>query len=315
VTFYAEAAKAEAYERPMILTAKGITLNIDGDGLCYYCAGNDSTAPEEALGRVIDKVRAAQAQTNADQVNILMTASGSDKGNRYAIARVKPYQGQRANSRRPKNWSFLRHRLASGIQGYGTYQASNAEADDLFGVGATPNTVIFTQDKDMRMIPGWHLEWETHTFFKLREEQYEAWHNGKLYGTKWFWAQMLMGDTADNIPGLPRYVETNAKTKLQEEKKIGEVTTLQMLDGTTSSVQAGSIVGSLYESYYGKRWLVEMLEQAALLWMRRERQDDWLDCGRAPWSPMAMFADNPLWESAVAEIQGRVDSVPREAES
>ena len=79
-------------------------LLVDGDGLAYYCAGNDETSIGEARARLIEKVKGAQRACGAEDVRILLTNSGSHKGHRYAIARVKPYQGQRVNSRRPKNW-------------------------------------------------------------------------------------------------------------------------------------------------------------------------------------------------------------------
>ncbi len=76
------------------------------------------------------------------------------------------------------------------------------------------NVVIYTQDKDMRMLPGRHLDWVSH---RLHTVSYSCAMDGpvevldsvfseKQYGPKWFWLQMLHGDTADNIPGLPRYV-------------------------------------------------------------------------------------------------------------
>ena len=86
----------------------GRTLYIDGDGLAYYCAGNDEATTETARENLHAFIRQAKDRAGAEFVRILVTASGSSKGDRFAIARAKPYQGQRADARRPKNWAYLR---------------------------------------------------------------------------------------------------------------------------------------------------------------------------------------------------------------
>ena len=289
-------------------------LLVDGDGLAYYCAGNDDTSPGEARQNLISKVQSAQRMVGAASVRILVTSSGSHKGHRYAIARVKPYQGQRANSRRPANWSYLRELLShSHLGSFEIEHTAVAEADDLFGWYAYnfPNdAVIYTQDKDMRMLPGMHLDWVSHRTHKVGHElaahiekykyirvaAVDRTFNEKQYGPKWFWLQMLHGDTADNIPGLPKYVVDG------KAKPVGEVTANKLL---TDEHLPHLRVAELYRSYYADRWLVEMMEQACLLWMRREpaKWDDCLD----PGGPLYSFNDGgPEFAKAYAEIEQRV---------
>ena len=313
---YASAIAAAAAASPMggsvpILPSR--TLLVDGDGLAYYCAGNDDTSPGDARMRLIDKIKSAQRIVGAGSVGLLLTLSGSHKGHRYAVARVKPYQGQRANSRRPKNWSYLRDIMENNKTGFDTEGTSVAEADDLFGWHSynRPNdTVIYTQDKDMRMLPGMHLDWVSHTVHTVGHELsvcrddyrmfnvrvHDSVSGDKQYGPKWFWLQMLHGDQADNIPGLPKVV-IDGKAKL-----CGPVTAEKLLAGDAPIY---SIVAALYESYYGKRWLVEMMEQAVLLWMRRvpEKWDDCMDSG----GPLYPFNDGgPEFAEAYSEIANRV---------
>jgi DNA polymerase-1 len=289
------------------------TLLVDGDGLAYYCAGNDDTSTGEARSRLIDKVKSAQRVVGAGRVLILLTLSGSHKGHRYAVARVKPYQGQRADARRPKNWRYLRDLMETGSLGFETQGTAIAEADDLFGWHAYNNpegSVIYTQDKDMRMLPGMHLDWVSHVahtvsydlstcregyrMFNVRP--HDSVHNDKQYGPRWFWLQMLHGDTADHIPGLPKYV-VDGKSKL-----CGPVTAEKLLQG---DAPYHAIVAALYESYYGERWLVEMMEQACLLWMRRDpaKWDDFMD----PGGPLAIYNDGEdQFAKAYFEIETRV---------
>lgn len=242
----------------------GRVLLIDGDGLAYYCAGKDDTSLAEAVYRTKEKIEAAMLACGASDYKLLLTGSGSDKGGRYAIATVKPYQGQRTNSRRPANWRGLREWLQGHPNAVITY---DQEADDLFAqlaYAADDAVVIYTQDKDMRMVTGaWHLDWQTHNMFYLPTGTFDMVVNDKVYGHKWFWLQMLQGDTADNIPGLPRYVDAKGTAKL-----MGEKTALTMLAECYSNLTASAEVFKLYHSFYGEDAFEHFCEQAALLWMR-----------------------------------------------
>jgi DNA polymerase-1 len=285
---------------------------VDGDGLAYYCAGNDDTTTGEARHNVINKIESARRLVGASDVRILTTASGSHKGHRYAISRVKPYQGQRSNSRRPKNWQYLRDLLQSGqIGGFDVEFTGTAEADDLFGKYAysrPQDVVIYTQDKDMRMLPGMHLEWVSHHTHVVPwyytapyadgiVSAHSGVHGDKQYGPKWFWLQMLHGDPADNIPGLPKYQPSNGVFK-----PVGEVTAGKLIDAHASYIESVQVA---YESYYAERWLVNMLEQACLLWMRRV-PEAWDDCVN-PGGPLEIFNDGSReFALAYGEIEHRV---------
>lgn len=278
----------------------GRTLYADGDGLAYYCSGSDETAPDRAVANLRDKLNAAKIAAGAEHVVILTTAPGSHKGHRYAIARVKPYQGQRSNARRPKNWELLRSYVTESRL-FPVELAHFSEADDLFAFRASINpslSVILTQDKDMRMVPGWHLDWMTHTMHFLEPTAYKARFNDKWYGWHWFWLQMLQGDQADNIPGLPRFREFD-KSPL---KLCGEKTAEKLLADCTMNVEAALKVRTLYQSYYGAEADVNLLEQACLLWMR-PNPHDYLSCldSDGPLYPLRSFMG-----AAAAQIHERV---------
>lgn len=286
----------------------GRVLLVDGDGLCYFCAGKDGSAAGEARVRLKDKVLSAMRAVGAERARILVTASGSHKGHRYAIATRKPYQGQRSGSRRPDNWLFLRTYLTEDNAdlerlGMQVVLTSTAEADDLFGSMAATLTdcVIYTQDKDMRMIPGVHLDWSSHVPVTLKPGVWAIDHNDKRYGRSWFWLQLLQGDTADNIPGLPKFVTADGKEKL-----IGEKTALDKLTGVESDMGALLVVSDLYQSYYKERWLVELLEQGILLWMRNDSDQDPFNVTETG-NPFDKLRTHELWGPASQEIQGRID--------
>lgn len=319
----AKAAAAQPMGYGSVPVVHQRTLLVDGDGLCYYCAGNDDTDIGTARRNLIDKVKRAAELVGAGQIKILVTGAGSHKGHRYAIARAKPYQGQRAGSRRPKNWQGLRDLLDTGFPGVEIETTYTAEADDLFGFYAyndPDNTVILTQDKDMRMLPGTHLDWVTnrvhvveHGLATVRQEHImynrtvvDSVFNDLQYGLRWFWMQMLHGDGADHIPGLPRATIKYGGGPIDPKQKlnpVGEAAVTKMLEAH-SDMQVPDVVAMAYHSYYGSRWLVEVLEQACLLWMRRN-PDNWADCAEYG-GPMYQFTDHEYWPAAYAEIEQRV---------
>lgn len=307
----AAAAALSPHSTATMARTPGRLLRVDGDGLCYYCAGKDDVVSAgEARANLIDKVRGAAAAAGAESVEIVTTSSGSHKGYRYAVARVKPYQGQRTDNRRPKNWAFLREFIEAGVfpDGWTARFTSIAEADDLFGQ-PHPDCVIYTQDKDMRMIEGWHLDWLTHLLHRVTD-QFNQFHNDKRWGRGWFWAQLLQGDTADNIPGLPYFIDgsivkSGPKAGTLKQNPCGEVGAEKLLANLSSDAGCCIHIGVAYESCYGDRWLVEMLEQGILLWMRRDLLSDPFDvCAKG--HPFHHLTNHSLYPAARQEIEQRI---------
>lgn len=271
-------AQAAAGAAPQARTDKvpGRVLLVDGDALAYTCGGADDAG--QARINLIRHVEQAQRASSCSNTVILVTARDSHKGHRYAIARAKPYQGHRSSGRRPAQWEFLRHLLElDNVPCAPCVTTRTAEADDLFShyshTHGPENVVIHTQDKDMRMVPGWHLTWNEMLLVYLAPGVFEQHCNDKMYGRKWFWLQMLMGDNADNIPGLPRMTKPDGKQAL-----CGEVTALKLLADCTNDEQCRQVVRGQYEAYYSTEQdqhagLEAMLEQAVLLWMREQPED------------------------------------------
>lgn len=276
---FAEAISKAASVSPMACVSQHIipnrVLRADGDGLAYYCAGKDGSNPADAKAAVLDKLRSAAAAVGASKIEVLLTASGSTKGGRYAVATVKPYQGQRANSRRPENWRYLRDFLETHDRTlFVPVVSQDQEADDLFAQASTTypyeECVIYTQDKDMRQMPGVHLDWVNHSIVVVPPGTWEIVVNDKVYGYKWFWLQMLHGDTADYIPGLPGWRTVDSKGK-PAVKLCGEVTAAKLLSNANSNRDGFDKVLNLYVDYYESPELgwMHLCEQAILLWMQR----------------------------------------------
>lgn len=243
-------------------TVKGRVLSIDADMLAYQCGGNEDTSVGESRNHALDLIVSMAHTVGADKVILHLTADGSDKGMRYAIAQTRPYQGNRKDKKRPKNLAYLRNWMASGASGYTVKNWHDREADDgmAYLASVLPDHWIATKDKDLRMVPGGHLNWDTRQMIYLEPGQFELRAWDKVFGYKWFWLQMLQGDTADNIPNVVRL--------------FGPAKALKLLDGAEDNLDAFTRVADCYQQHAGDAWADRFAESAALLWMRRDRAAD-----------------------------------------
>ncbi len=297
-------------------------LLIDGDSLGYL-AGS-MTSPSGCRNKVRSTIRDAMRSCGAGKCLVLLTERGSTKGGRFAVARRKPYQGQRKGHHTP-HWGLARDTIIDSQRqlGYEVRTTLELEADDMFGIYGKQHGDIYGyhkvfllyEDKDMRMLPGVHLDWKTYSpMCSIAEHTFDCVGvNGKQYGTKWFWEQMLQGDGADNIPGLPLY-KHNGKLKT-----LGPATAKKLLASATDGYSASMVVLGLYQSTYDgpdDDWAVEMLEQATLLWMRRGKyrmpQDSLLDC-RMPSSHFHNILSDPLFDDAAKVIERRLHAAQDQA--
>lgn len=283
-------------------------LHIDGDYAAYYFSGNDETTVSSSKANMKSAIMAAQSWGGVGGNTVLHLTSGmSDKGGRFKIATVKPYQGQRDASRKPNNWEAIRTWMESEKTLPGTNIRvviwADREADD--GVAAAARyawtsgrvPVIFSRDKDFRMIPGLHISWTTYERMMVQPTDWaKTDSDGLVFGQKWFWLQMLQGDAADAIPGL----EGVAAKSAGKFKACGEGCAGHMLDSVSYAAAAYSIVQAAYADYYGQAWPDRFAEQAALLWLRTDNKADVGDFLRA--IPQRV----PALELAVTKLKRRI---------
>ena len=138
-----------------------------------------------------------------------------------------------------------------------------------------------SKDKDLWMVPGYYydfaaeaVEYEPSTFGWIGVDRngYSPKVVGR--GTKYFWAQCIMGDTADNISGVPKWGAVKAAAALEE---------------ASSDIECFDIVRRLYADSPHKwthwehgeacTWGEALYGDMQLLWMRRtveDRVDDFL---------------------------------------
>jgi DNA polymerase-1 len=242
-----------------------------------------------------------QEYSGAERVVVHLTAESSTKGNRYIIATVKPYQGHRKSGRKPKNWEYLRRWMetyegpAFRVKTWATREADDGIA--LMAYHAEGNDVIATKDKDMRMLPGWHLDWDTLAMVHVPVGTFDLVYDGKQYGIKWFWLQMLQGDTADNISGLPKY----------QGKAVGPKTAEAMLALAETRADAQARVECAYMEHYGEGWADALVEQALLLWLRTDDFADVVDVA-------VVLGTASHYREAVNRVRKRIQEVYDEAQ-
>ena len=296
-----EVGAAHAVEPQGVPVVPGRRVHIDGDMLAYQCGGNEDTDVATSRRILKSKIDLFKDAAGAEAVLLHMTASGSTKGHRALVAYTKPYQGQR-KGHRPKNWQYLRDYMADGLAGP-IKQWYDREADDGFGFISAQchGDVIATRDKDMRMLPGLHLNWDTYELVEVKPDVFGVEHGGKLYGHKWWAVQMLWGDSADNIPGLPKHPDFM--------RGVGEVAAHKLLAFAVDMQSAVDALSNAYKAWWGAEWAERFAEQAALLWIRRTAKapiNEWLEYMPGGWYTAELT-------EAAARQEARVNQLIKEA--
>ncbi|ANH51083.1 exonuclease [Pseudomonas phage VSW-3] len=302
---------------PLVFKAPTIVpgrwLLVDGDYLVYYCSGNNETPIGDARTRLMQKLDDMRIAAGAEKVVLHLTATGSHKGWRYVAATVKPYQENRSKSQRPKNWEQLRDFVES-YQGLAFKPKiwGTREADDgiCYHKEVLPygSAVVAMKDKDSQMFDDCiHLDWETYEITEVPKGTFEIENSlGRLFGSKWFWLQLLMGDGADNIPGLPQILSHTGKLV-----QCGEARAKTALCMSVDDDDALDRVCKHYARYYSTEWADRLVEQMILLWMRKDKEATLLDFMRMV--PETSVYHQPIIDAAVRKrqvIQEIIDATP-----
>jgi hypothetical protein len=141
-----------------------------------------------------------------------VTPSGSNKGNRPAQAIQQEYQASRQDRDRPEHLDLIRAFIGAELNGvvHLDQEADDGMAQANYNAVDRNLSVIVSKDKDLRMAPGLHYDFDTETVIDVTDSFGYIWVDDtkssktlKGWGTKFFWAQCLMGDPADYIKGLP----------------------------------------------------------------------------------------------------------------
>ena len=232
--------------------SKPDTINhclVDADIVAYRAAaGTEGKSPRETEEKVDLLMNYIVSQTivfpSSDNLECYLTGKSNF---RYEVAKTAPYKGNRANVPKPSNLpearAWLQHKWGSVI-------SDGEEADDLLSISATKKnsdtTVICTVDKDLLQVPGWNFNFVKNEWTCIGVED----------GNKFFYTQILTGDSADNIKGIFR---------------VGPVKAGKILEGCTTEQE---LYKACVDAYDGDTERV--LENARLLWLRRYEGELWV---------------------------------------
>ncbi len=278
----------------------GRIVNIDGDFLAYFAAGGESMEAGISRNVARDRIEKFRVMTGSERARVHLSAGDCDKGLRYLVAKETPYQEQRSGGRKPKNWLAVREFLETyegdlcEIKRWRTREADDGAAYCCETLSGGLDAVA-SKDKDWRMFAGLHCDWDSFVLTQVNPGDYRVdGKNGKVYGHYFFWWQMLRGDTADHIPGL---------------RGVGEERATALLDGTTSNFDAFTVVAGEYANKRKRQkdWPDYFAEQAALLWMRTDRQAGLLDFLKVipnehPWYPQIILAAQQLLNRVKSDL-------------
>jgi len=267
---------------------QGRTVHIDADFLAYMMSaekadGTDTKTFDDMKHNTEVFVATIKSLAAATSVYLHLTPSTSNKGGRYEQAIQKEYQGNRVDKPKPRYLNILREWMNGNFP---CTMHQNCEADDgmssmqyaAIARGERHLSIIATKDKDLNSVPGLHVDWDTGTIVDAEEfgSTYLYDRNGtkiiKGFGQKFFWAQMLTGDTADNTQGLPvipgivlneiKPTQTISKAKEIVEGRIpanakqfdkAKATLLERPDGLCGPVIAQTILELIHsnkQAYY-----------------------------------------------------------------
>jgi len=260
------------------------TLLIDGDILVYKpcCIFNDDDEHSREL--IANNIRGKISQLcEAAECSSFILYMTTKLNFRDHI--VDDYKANRQDVERPLNLQWAK---MLAVKELGAEYVEYLEADDLLAINQKQDgsTVIWSLDKDLRQVPGLHLDDNTMKLITINEL-------GELYivpnkkptkyyftGFKGLMFQALVGDTADYIIGCGQRLPVTTKSgknKGQVNIKrvgVGPKKAYDLLKDVFEPEQLKRVVAGEYTALYGNNWLVEMEKQVNLLYMVRNYRED-----------------------------------------
>lgn len=232
--------------------SKGGTITLQGRTI-------DVPLPNNIVeSRVTEFIDELLKSTGCDHARIYLSEG---RNFRFARATIQPYKGNRSGFVKPYHWSTVGDVL---YKRYSPIVCEEFEADDFLSrdqdsVGGT--TVICSRDKDLRIRAGWHYSWSAGT---RCPEKPLYWIN-EIEGQRWFYTQLLTGDSTDNIIGCGIKMPTSSGQL--RRKGVGPKKAEQLLASAASPKEMFQIVCHEYRAIHGDDWEKFMKENGTLLWM------------------------------------------------
>lgn len=197
-------------------TEEASTLEVDADSLIYKVAATTKNL-ETAKRRLVSEALTLHFLADTQISRLHLTPKHCRKAGRFNVIATKPYQGNRSKGKKPELVEPLRYvvgreqlKLPPELQ---IIFNDVYEADDsvVMACTADPKAIYYSEDKDLDCLRNRKLC--QHELRVLPTVSGLGWlamkelASGKKVigrGPVFFWAQMLMGDGADNIKGITK---------------------------------------------------------------------------------------------------------------
>jgi DNA polymerase-1 len=180
--------------------------------------------------------------SNNNEYQLYLTGENNFRYNVYP-----EYKANRIKMQRPTYLPAVRQHM---MEKWGAFMSEGCEADDMLGVDAHQadlderEVLLVHIDKDIDQIPGKHYNPRKKTTYYV----------SPIEGLRFFYYQLLVGDSADHIKGA---------------KGIGPKKAEKILEGLTSECDLLNAVRNYYSSDE------ELLMNGQCLWLWRTMGDTW----------------------------------------
>jgi 5'-3' exonuclease len=218
---------------------------IDGDVLLYMSIWNTESKKEsqEKFDELFNNTMESVFATD-----YVMAFGGP---NNFRVDLYPEYKANRSKSKstRPDWFLDLKSDIVENYEGASL--SDNCEADDMVRIwaleadAANADRVVISVDKDLDCIAGFHYNPRKQLLYDVNPE----------VANKFYWQQILMGDSVDNIPGIPG---------------IGPKKAEKILEGVTCYEEA---VCQAYDNHYGEEGYSYLLLNARLIHIWRKVND------------------------------------------
>ena len=221
---------------------------IDGDVLLYMSIWGTESKKEsqEKFDEIFNNT-----MENVFATDYVMAFGGPDN---FRVSLYPEYKANRKKSKstRPDWFLDLKSDIVENYEGASL--SDNCEADDMVRIWATEckaaekNFVVISIDKDLDCIAGMHLNPRTQQTYTIEAD----------WADNFYWKQILMGDSVDNIPGIPG---------------IGTKKADVILEDSHTSDERMKTVCQAYHNHYGEEGYLYLILNARLIHIWRYIED------------------------------------------
>jgi len=286
---------------------------IDADCVAYWgAAGCNELSLRVATRRVDMRMKQILYECNAEGYTGYLTGKNNFRDDIATLQRYKGNRYDKLGKRILEQPIWLKECRQYLIDEWDCIVTEGQEADDALSIHRakyldSDKLIISSIDKDLRINPGLQHNMNSgivdrvlnsmtpmEVIAKVSPTTGKKSNKVEGQGLMFFYAQLLMGDAADWIKGLPKVTDA-MKDEWPSMRRggCGAMTAVHVLKGVTTLEEAHDRVWFCYKSYWKdheyyhwnddkkvfKAGLAtarkQFIEQGRLLWMRREEGELW----------------------------------------